>query len=225
MRDRSHLARAVKPLAAIPTVYAGTSYRSRFEADVAYLLTRLGLAFKYEPQGFLLDGGTHYLPDFFVASLRLWIECRGYESPKGERQIDGFAAMVRDGGVTADYLVIGSDRMGFYAAGREPAAPMLGRCRACQSWRFGGAASPSRCRACNKRGLDGAEFVEVVGGKVLVGGVFLETWARPVVPEPERPEHPIVRALKAAKTPAEEDALLAEMQNIVRARLAHGVAR
>ena len=75
---------------AIPTVYNGQQYRSRLESTVAWLLDAMGLEFQYEPQSFLLPNGVQYMPDFFVPAQDLWIEARGYDSPKGRKQILGF---------------------------------------------------------------------------------------------------------------------------------------
>lgn len=80
---------------AIPTWYNGQSYRSRLEADFARMLDALKIRFEYEPQSFLLDNGTHYLPDFWCQDLRLWVECRGYRSAKGKKQIGGFIRLLR----------------------------------------------------------------------------------------------------------------------------------
>lgn len=80
---------------AFPTWYSGRSYRSRLEADFARLLDALQICFEYEPQSFLLDDGTHYLPDFWCPDLDLWVETRGYRSEKGSRQINGFARLLQ----------------------------------------------------------------------------------------------------------------------------------
>lgn len=210
---------------AIPTVYRGIRYRSRFEADCACLLDFVQLDADYEPHGFLLDDGTHYLPDFRVAALHLWVETRGYDSAGGERQIDGFAAMVRDGREPFDYVVIGSDRMGFYSRGHDAAAPVLGRCQACLRWRFAGDASPTPCRACAGRGLIAPELVEVVDGKILVGSALVHLLVRPPEPHREAPTKWWDEALRSANTPDEEDAILRQVRDETRARRAARAAR
>lgn len=73
-------------LQAIPTVYRGIQLRSRLEANVAFFLDELGLAWEYEPISFMLDDGTHYRPDFWIPEQRLWVECRGYTTPEGQWQ-------------------------------------------------------------------------------------------------------------------------------------------
>ena len=52
---------------AIETRYKGYRFRSRLEARWAVFFDALGLKWEYEPEGFELEGGVRYLPDF-----RLW---------------------------------------------------------------------------------------------------------------------------------------------------------
>ena len=49
---------------AIPTQYAGYTFRSRLEARAAVLFDKLGLIWEYEPEGFDLPVNGWYLPDF-----------------------------------------------------------------------------------------------------------------------------------------------------------------
>ena len=51
---------------AIDTQYQGYNFRSRLEARWAVFFDALGLKWEYEPEGFELDDGTKYLPDFKV---------------------------------------------------------------------------------------------------------------------------------------------------------------
>lgn len=51
---------------AIQTQYKGYAFRSRLEARWAFFFDRIGLKYEYEPEGFVLDDGTYYLPDFKV---------------------------------------------------------------------------------------------------------------------------------------------------------------
>lgn len=50
----------------IETVYKGFKFRSRLEAKWAIFLTELGIEWLYEHEGYQLDDGTYYLPDFFL---------------------------------------------------------------------------------------------------------------------------------------------------------------
>lgn len=61
---------------AIETIYGGYRFRSRLEARWAVFFDTVGLPFDYEKEGFVLDDGTKYLPDFWLPSLKLWIEIK-----------------------------------------------------------------------------------------------------------------------------------------------------
>lgn len=50
----------------IQTKYKGYKFRSRLEARWAVFFERLGLAWEYEPEGFELEDGGFYLPDFRI---------------------------------------------------------------------------------------------------------------------------------------------------------------
>lgn len=50
---------------AIETVYNGYRFRSRLEARWAVFFDTLGVTYEYEPEGYELDDGTRYLPDFY----------------------------------------------------------------------------------------------------------------------------------------------------------------
>ncbi len=60
---------------AIETRYAGHRFRSRLEARWAVFLDTLDLDWQYEPEGFNLEDGTRYLPDFHVDGVG-WLEIK-----------------------------------------------------------------------------------------------------------------------------------------------------
>lgn len=64
---------------ALETTYAGCRFRSRLEARWAVFLDKLGIQWRYEPQGFELPSGECYLPDFHLPDLDLWVEVKGDE--------------------------------------------------------------------------------------------------------------------------------------------------
>lgn len=64
----------------IETEWNGCLFRSRLEARWAVFLTALGVRWDYEPEGFVLEGGARYLPDFRV-------RCHG---TRGERDMEPF---------------------------------------------------------------------------------------------------------------------------------------
>lgn len=53
----------IKP---IETNYKGCRFRSRLEARWAVFFDSIGLKWEYEPEGFVLEDGTCYLPDFKI---------------------------------------------------------------------------------------------------------------------------------------------------------------
>lgn len=53
----------IKP---IETVYNGYKFRSRLEARWAVFFEELGIKYEYEPEGYVLEDGTKYLPDFLI---------------------------------------------------------------------------------------------------------------------------------------------------------------
>lgn len=71
---------------AIETTYRGYKMRSRLEARWAVFFDALGARWEYEPEGFVLEDGVHYLPDFWLPDLNLWVEIKGAEPTHEERQ-------------------------------------------------------------------------------------------------------------------------------------------
>jgi hypothetical protein len=66
---------------AIETKYSGCLFRSRIEARWAVFFNSVGLEWRYEPEGFKLRTGegaeVWYLPDFYLPSIRSWVEIKG----------------------------------------------------------------------------------------------------------------------------------------------------
>lgn len=92
---------------AIETQHAGIKFRSRIEARWAIFLDSLKLTWEYEAEGFDLGDGVWYLPDFWLAKLRLWVEIKGADPDedacdKATRlaQQSGFPVYVFFGGIT-----------------------------------------------------------------------------------------------------------------------------
>lgn len=61
----------------IETVWNGYRFRSRTEARWAVFFTHLNMPFEYEKEGFRLEDGTFYLPDFWLPDLSMWLEIKG----------------------------------------------------------------------------------------------------------------------------------------------------
>ena len=58
-------------LKAIQTEYKGYKFRSRLEARWAVFLDALGVKWEYEPEGYDLENGSAYLPDFRLYNVFL----------------------------------------------------------------------------------------------------------------------------------------------------------
>jgi len=65
---------------AIETFYKGSKFRSRLEAKWAVFFNILKIPYEYEKEGFDLGGDIYYLPDFWMPTLKCWIEIKGEET-------------------------------------------------------------------------------------------------------------------------------------------------
>ncbi len=111
----------------IETVYKGYRFRSRLEARWAIFFDALGIEWEYEPEGFELDDGTYYLPDFKITSpVRtrypspdtipyIWVEVKGVSygediTDYNWHKIEQFAgeAHAENGGLKNPIVVLGS---------------------------------------------------------------------------------------------------------------------
>lgn len=75
---------------AIKTKYKGMEFKSRYEANIAMLLDKMGWCWDYEPESFLLEKG-HYMPDFKCTHPNgriTYVEVRGYSGK--DWQLVGF---------------------------------------------------------------------------------------------------------------------------------------
>jgi hypothetical protein len=72
---------------ALPTWYAGITFRSRLEADWAATLDSLGITWEYEPATIALPSGATYIPDFRLPELGTWIEVKGTGVPRVEKAV------------------------------------------------------------------------------------------------------------------------------------------
>jgi hypothetical protein len=68
---------------AIQTEYKGYLFRSRLEARWAVFLDKIGMEWKYETEGYEVDGH-RYLPDFWLPEIGAWAEAKG--DPQGLRK-------------------------------------------------------------------------------------------------------------------------------------------
>src|SRR2546430_1874657 len=77
---------------AIETRYKGYRFRSRLEARWAVFFDTLGIAYRYEPEGFNLNG-LLYLPDFYLPTEQpaSWVEVK----PEIPRDAKGWSSLLR----------------------------------------------------------------------------------------------------------------------------------
>lgn len=68
----------IKP---IQTNYKGYRFRSRLEARWAVFFDAMGYRWEYEPEGYILEGGERYLPDFWLPEYKMFAEVK----PQGGR--------------------------------------------------------------------------------------------------------------------------------------------
>lgn len=71
---------------AIKTTYNGVEYRSRTEARWAKFLELIDAGAQYEPEGFDLDG-EWYIPDFFLARTKCWLEVKPFAADTREERL------------------------------------------------------------------------------------------------------------------------------------------
>lgn len=107
------------PIKPIETFYKGYRFRSRLEARWAVFFDAIGADWEYEPEGFVLENGMYYLPDFLIHNNKgrgpceLWIEVKSPYNYSREEQdkIEAFANPAYMGEVFSDtraILVVGN---------------------------------------------------------------------------------------------------------------------
>jgi hypothetical protein len=166
---------------AIPTVYGGVQMRSRMETQCALLFDRLGWKWEYESKSYMLKNGVAYIPDFFIPTLDLIVECRGYESDKGSAQISGFAAEMEAHEIY-NYLVIGPDKCTRYIYKQKPREANLTYCCACGVWTFSVQGwIHGACDRCINFTFNELR-IEASEGKVRFGGKNSDKWASICLP-------------------------------------------
>lgn len=158
----------------IQTRYRGYRFRSRLEARWAVAFDAMGLRWEYEPEGFVLPSGKHYLPDFRVTlhnGAFIWFEVKpeGGRSPEFEAFMGASTVLARgvvlhdipDPELVADDIFAsGSEYECWFTAGDEPASSDYGyRFCACPNcgavgFEFEGRAARLRCDCEMHQGLD-----------------------------------------------------------------------
>jgi hypothetical protein len=94
---------------AIETQYNGYRFRSRLEARWAVFYDAIGLAWKYEDQGYEVKtakGTIRYLPDFWL-DCGHWAEVKGNLDMPGVRRLHALASAMSVCGQGNDFVVFG----------------------------------------------------------------------------------------------------------------------
>lgn len=156
---------------AVPTEYAGITFRSRLEADWAHTLTVNGITWTYEPETITLPSGTIYIPDFWLPELGTWIEVKGPGIPRVEKTTE--LAQTRACHCTAEcacqwpggeLVILGRESLDWdpetrghqptwgYANWETPHGPSAYcvTCLGCQRIQWITLRRPWRCRACRR---------------------------------------------------------------------------
>lgn len=85
----------------LQTEYKGIKFRSRLEARWAVFFYETESAWEYESEGYLLDNGLCYLPDFYIRNVQfgpksyedIYVEVKGEMTPLDSMKIRSFAGM------------------------------------------------------------------------------------------------------------------------------------
>lgn len=77
---------------AIETKYNGYNFRSRTEAKWAYVFDKLNIKYLYENEGYELENGDWYLPDFYLPNHGFFIEIKGANPNQNELDKCSFLA-------------------------------------------------------------------------------------------------------------------------------------
>jgi hypothetical protein len=199
-RSAPKRARTVKD--AIPSTYNGIEMKIRLEAQCAYLLDCFGWEWSYEPKSYMLPNGVPFTPDFLVTNRGLFIECRGYDTKKGAKQLIGFAGLMKNGIPAIEdeppvdtFMVIFGDRAPIhFEASHHTRMILVVHCADCGwypgQFSKGSVGEPSAfCQSCiapialeswakwdGKARIDACAVITVVEGKILVNGAGSEFW-------------------------------------------------
>jgi hypothetical protein len=70
--------------------YKGKWMRSSWEIEFAQNLDSNNINYDYEPKRFKLSNGTSYTPDFYIPSVNLWIEIKGFWTESAKKKFSLF---------------------------------------------------------------------------------------------------------------------------------------
>lgn len=132
----------------IPTIFKNVKMRSRLESNIAYFLENLNIKWEYEPQGFLLSK-RHYLVDFYLPELNLWVEVKPEVTDYVLSLLKEFVKNSEK-----EILLITPNKLIFLGEsyGEEPVC--LGKCSNCNGYFFCGVYGSYHCRKCKEHNGD-----------------------------------------------------------------------
>ena len=119
----------------IETEYRGYRFRSRLEARWAVFFDACHVRWEYEPEGFVLGDGLHYLPDFLLHDVAgrvggdLYVEVKGQMDEASARKIEVFSGVNAEEGILNPILVVAGIPDGDTISDIEAF---------CQDWGYGG---------------------------------------------------------------------------------------
>lgn len=154
----------IKP---IETYYKGYRFRSRSEARWAVFFDTLGIKYIYEPEGYVFEDGTHYLPDFYLPNSNSFFEVKGITLTAEEK--NKINNLIRR---SKKNFVIGYSDMSFQATSlyedetyildfKEES--WLVQCYACKEYQFIGSSGSWQCRGCKYYDGDSTSSLECLG--------------------------------------------------------------
>lgn len=161
----------------IRTRYGGTLFRSKLEADWARFFDKIICPWHYEAEG-RYYGDTFYLPDFFLAKSRQYVEVKGEWHPDDCRKVGALLTHLETRPYVTDGLpdipVIACNPNGTFWGYRRPlpgedpqqmdtlllelnVPVVLFRCLLCSGWWFADESASWRCQCCGA--YDGNAFL------------------------------------------------------------------
>jgi len=141
---------------AIKTEYKGVQMKSRLESNIAMFLDSLGIKWVYEPKSFLLKAGFHYMPDFYLPELNMWIEGKGVITPTILEEMRCFVMEKK-----TELLILAAEKFYWISSKDYPEDKpttetgfQIGFCGNCKKHFFCGPYNSYHCRSCSKHNGD-----------------------------------------------------------------------
>lgn len=132
----------------IEVMYKGIMYRSITEAATAKFFYEHDIDFIYEPDCFIFQDGTKYMPDFYLPDQKTWVECKGIMTDKDSNKIfklaqeseEGQVVIIKTGG---HFEICGKESW------EEENNVFIAKCKSCGKWYFGYNYDSWECSNCN----------------------------------------------------------------------------